>query len=380
MKATPAPHETPRAVGWGASLLYLAAIGVIYANSLPFGYVNNWQMIMQLALLPLVVVAVVLRVRVPYGIAFLGLIGIFSGTFAVFMVGIFSLAIRRRGPLPWLLAAVGGAMAAAIITRRDAAAGFEPAALLLSAALAVIIVAVAPTVVGGYVRARREFAEQTARRALRTEVERELAAQNAVHFERERIAQEMHDSLGHTLALVAMQAGALEVRASDPAVAAAAEQIRESARSGLGELRAVVHALGADAGRRPAPSIDRIPDLIHESTRAGADVHLRDDLSPQRPTVPASSGRLLHQAVQEGLTNAHRHAPGSPVTVVLSGMPGDWIGVSVSNALAPGGERGAGTGLDSLRSRVAVLGGSVDARAARGRFELAVRLPWEETS
>lgn len=233
---------------------------------------------------------------------------------------------------------------------------------------------------GQYIRRRREFAEAAAEQAVRAEVERELAAQRAVHTERERIAQEMHDSLGHVLALVTMQAGALEVNAKEATVVSAAEQIRETARSGLAELRAVVRALGADARRDPAPALSTIPQLVEASRAAGAEVILRDELDAGGGGVPSSTGRVIYQAVQESLTNAHRHAPGAPVEIVLSGAPGAGIEVRVSNPLTPGGERGAGTGLASLRSRVEVLGGTAEARALQGRFDLRVRLPWEENA
>lgn len=82
----------------------------------------------------------------------------------------------------------------------------------------------------------------------------------------------------------------------------------------------------------------------------------------------------------QALTNAHRHAPGAAVDVALSGAPGASLEVRVGNALAPGGEAGAGTGLRTLRGRLAVLGGELDARASRGRFELCARLPWEATA
>lgn len=365
---------------WGSALLYLAAIGVVFVNSLPFGLIDEWQMILQLVLLPLVVVAVFLRIRLPYLLPLLGVAGIVAGTFAVFIVGMVNLSIRRRGLPVWLLAAVGAALSTSLIVRRDLANGADATGVLLGAALAVIVVGVAPTVVGGYIRSRRDFAAGAAAQAMRATVERELAAQSAVSRERERIAQEMHDSLGHTLALVTMQAGALEVRAPDAEVAAAAEQIRESARAGLGELRAVVHALGADARRDPAPALAGIPELIEESRRAGAQVRLIDELPSERSELPSSTGRMMYQVVQEALTNAHRHAPGAAVDVVLSGARGVGIDVRVSNSLAPGGERGAGTGLESLRSRVQVLGGEVQAHASHGRFELHMRLPWEETT
>lgn len=183
------------------------------------------------------------------------------------------------------------------------------------------------------------------------------------------------------LALVTTQAGALEVRAPDSATREAAEGIRRSARAGLAELRAVVRALGEDARRDPTPGLGAVPGLVATSCEAGADVRLNDALDPgERDALPSPIGRVVYRAVQEGLTNAHRHAPGAPVDIVLSGSAGAVAEVNVSNPLVPGGERGAGTGLAALRRRVEVLGGDLDARATHGRFELRLRLPWEVTA
>lgn len=102
-----------------------------------------------------------------------------------------------------------------------------------------------------------------------------------------------------------------------------------------------------------------------------------DRIGVRAADVPDSTGRLLYRLVQEGLTNAHRHAPSSPVDIDLSGTPGAGIAITVANPLAPGGERGAGSGLVALRSRVELLGGVFGARASRGRFELRAELPWE---
>lgn len=380
MDAAVESRKSLRRMQWGALLLYLATIGLLYINSSPLGFAEGWQLVVQLVLLIPVIAAVVLRVRMPFALPLLGLIAIVSGTFSVFMVGAMSLAIRRRGAWVWSIATVGGLFASAVIAYRDTLAGATPVGVALGVPLTVVIVGVAPTLVGQYIRRRREFAETAAEQAVRAEVERELAAQRAVHTERERIAQEMHDSLGHVLALVTMQAGALEVNAKEATVVSAAEQIRETARSGLAELRAVVRALGADARRDPAPALSTIPQLVEASRAAGAEVILRDELDAGGAGVPSSTGRAIYQAVQESLTNAHRHAPGAPVEIVLSGAPGAGIEVRVSNPLTPGGERGAGTGLASLRSRVEVLGGTAEARALQGRFDLRVRLPWEENA
>ena len=374
-----APRDASRAVRWSAHLLYLASIGILFVNSTPRWFNAPLQVIVLTVLLPLVVAAVLVRKRHPYLLPVLGLAGMAAGTFSVFIVGAMSLAARRAGPFVWAITAAGAVGAATLIVTRDLADGAGPGDLVLGAVLSGAVVAVAPTLVGGYIRAHRRLAASVAERAVRAELEQELGTQRALHTERERIAQDMHDSLGHVLALISMQAGALEVQARDPESTSAARQIRESARAGLRELRSVVHALGADDRRDPVPELAAIPDLVAASRGAGADVRLSDTLT-DRTTLPSSVGRLAYQSVQEALTNAHRHAPGAAVDIMLDGAPGAGVDVVVSNPLVPGGERGAGTGLARLRNRVEVLGGGLDARASHGRYELRVRLPWEAAS
>lgn len=374
------PRDSPALLRWGAPLIYLVAIGVLYINSSPVDFMVTWQWVLQLVLIPFVVAAVLLRVRSPYALALLGILAIATGTLAVFLVGMMSLAVRRGGVRPWLVAGVGAVGAMVLVMHRDISRGYSPGEIAVGVVIIMLVVGVAPALVGDYIRVHRRLEASVAERAIRAEFERERAASQAVHAERERIAREMHDSLGHVLALVTMQAGALEVQSKDPETVAAAEQIRASARKGLTDLRAVVRALGEDTRRDPAPDLAAMPRLIQASRDAGAAVEFRDELAEEdRSVLSPAIGRVLYHVTREALTNAHRHAPSAPVAIALTGSPGSGIEVEVRNPLTPGGDRGAGTGLASLRNRVEVLGGKLRARAAHGHYELHVWLPWEAT-
>lgn len=368
-------REPLQAARWGPHLLYLLAIGGLFTNNTQVALLQPWQQIVLVALVPLVVVAVVHRNRRPYDLAVLGLVGIIAGTIALFMIGLVSMAIRRTGVWPWTLAAVGTAGSLSTVFRPDLVYGPAIVDYVTAIVVGVLLVGVGPMFVGGYIRTARQRTAAAAERALQAELERELSVQRALHEERERMAQEMHDSLGHALTLITMQAGALEVRTADTETANAAAAIRESARGGLRELRSLVHMLGPDERRDPLPGIAMIPDLVASSRKAGADVELADAVEAGR--VSALVGRLAYQVVQEGLTNAHRHAPAAPVRVSLA-MDDAALRVEVSNPLAPGGEGGAGTGLARLQRRAAMLGGEVKALAANGRFTLSANLPCEE--
>lgn len=378
--ARPSRDSPALLVGWGAPFIYLLAIGVLFINSSPADFMVTWQLVLLVVLIPFVIAAVIFRVRFPYALALLGILGVTAGTLAVFLVGMMNLAMRRGGVRPWLVAAVGAVAAVLLVLHRDIARGYSTPEIAISVVVILVIAGVAPTLVGDYIRVHRRLEASVAERAVRAEFERERAASQAVHTERERIAREMHDSLGHVLALVTMQAGALEVRSKDPETVAAAEQIRSSARKGLADLRAVVRALGEDTRRDPAPDLSAVPRLVQASRDAGAEVEFYDELSDRdRSALSPAIGRMLYHVTQEALTNAHRHAPGAPVVISLTGSPGAGVALGVRNPLAPGGDRGAGTGLASLRHRVDVLGGKLQARAAQGHYELRVWLPWEAT-
>ncbi|MFT4218963.1 MAG: histidine kinase [Microbacterium sp.] len=360
---------------WESHALYLVALGLAYYTTVESDSPTH-QWMPHVLLLPFVVAAVLARKRLPYALPIVGVIGFALGTSAAFPVGMASLAVRRRGLRVWGVGILGWAVALATVYRRFFEASWETTVQLVP--LGFLGFAALPILIGGYIRGSREREAAAVARAVRAEVEREQAAARAVGAERERIAHEMHDSLGHVLSLVTTQAGALEVSTTDPSTRTAAESIRSTARRGLADLRAVVRALGdEDVSRGPARGLAAIPALIEESRRAGATVSFADGIGIQTAEVPDSIGRVLYRLVQEALTNAHRHAPGSPVDVDLSGASGARVSIAVGNPLAPGGERGAGSGLGTLRNRVELLGGTLDARAARGMFELRAELPWE---
>jgi signal transduction histidine kinase len=217
----------------------------------------------------------------------------------------------------------------------------------------------------------------------RDSARRALAAQEA---ERLRIAREMHDVLAHRVSLLSLHAGALEFRpdASPEEVAEAAAVIRASARAALEELRDIIGVLreGADgdAPEPPQPTLAQLPALIDESRAAGTQVQTRIDARD----VPDALGRTAYRVVQEGLTNARKHAPGAAVDVRVA-VAGDRLVVEVVTRRPVGvpagapGERlpGAGTGLVGLAERVALAGGELEhGPDAAGDFVLRASLPW----
>ncbi|MFD5657138.1 sensor histidine kinase [Streptomyces hirsutus] len=237
---------------------------------------------------------------------------------------------------------------------------------------------------GMFVRSKRQLLLSLRDRARRAETEARLRAEQAQRLAREAIAREMHDVLAHRLTLLSVHAGALEFRPDAPQeeIVRAAGVIRESAHEALQDLREIIGVLRTgesdDAGR-PQPTLAALGTLVAESRQAGTKVTL-DQRVPGSAAVPASVGRTAYRIVQEALTNARKHAPGTEVAVSVAGGPGEGLTVSVRNP-PPQGDvppvPGAGQGLIGLTERATLAGGTLEhGRAPDGGFEVRARLPW----
>ena len=243
---------------------------------------------------------------------------------------------------------------------------------------------------GLFARVRRELVLSLRERAERLEAEQRLHVEQAREAERRRIAREMHDVLAHRLSLLTLHAGALEFRpdASREELAEAAEVIRASARAALQELREVIGLLRDDGDQSgpepPQPTFAEIPMLVEESRAAGMNVRLQDD-TVSESEIPVAVGRTAYRVVQEGLTNARKHAPGAAVELRLSASS-NVLTVEVVNrpavrATTSGqlADAGTGTGLIGLAERVALTGGELTYGPDEGGdFMLRATLRWPE--
>ena len=207
---------------------------------------------------------------------------------------------------------------------------------------------------------------------------RELERRASRLSERTRLARELHDSVGHALSLVVVQAGAArKVRDTDPRfVAGALAAVKDAARTALTDLDQVLGLLRDEeagaAEHRPTADLRQLEGLIAATRRAELDVELRQDGDLAR--VPAVVSRESYRIVQEALTNALRHG-GSPVRVRLR-VRSDSFTIEVDNPVASGGRtRRAGRGLRGIGERVAVLGGRMSAGVDGDRWRLRVELP-----
>ncbi len=232
---------------------------------------------------------------------------------------------------------------------------------------------------GLFARTQRDLLRTSHERAQQLEAEQLRHVEQAREAERRRIAGEMHDVLAHRISLLSVHAGALEFHPDAPPaeIAEAAGVIRANAHLALQDLREVIGVLRGDGAgvEPPQPTLDAIPALIEESRAAGMRVHSRIDADGGVDLV----GRTAYRVVQEGLTNARKHAPAAAVDVTVAADQQLVVEVvsrrsaSAAAAAPPGG----GTGLIGLAERVALAGGELaHGTNPRGDFVLRATLPW----
>ncbi|GAA4526456.1 sensor histidine kinase [Amycolatopsis samaneae] len=294
------------------------------------------------------------------------------------LLAIGSLAARRR-PVQTVFLAVACVLTAPLTNGLYPQRG-EPQPLWLTLAYPALIVGIV-VAVGVAVGARREELRSLRDRA--ESAEREQAAREAETrtLERHRIAREMHDVLAHRVSLVAMQAGVLGHRTDLPAdqVAVLARGIADGSHQALEELREVLGVLRAnpDGPEPPQPSLDGVPALAADARALGLDVEVTTAVTGQPPDL---LGRTVYRIVQEGLTNAGKHAPGARVRVAIEGAAGEDLRVTVRDTGASrsaGGTPASGFGLLGLAERVGLAGGTLEHHPVPGGgFELGARLPW----
>ena len=230
---------------------------------------------------------------------------------------------------------------------------------------------------GLFTRAQRDLLRSAHERARQLEAEQRTHVEQAREAERRRIAGEMHDVLAHRLSLLSVHAGALEFRPDAPPeeVAEAAGVIRANAREALQELREVIGVLRADAVavQPPQPTLDAIPSLIEESRAAGMTVRAHVDAAGGDLLL----GRTAYRVVQEGLTNARKHAPAAAVEVTVAAADELVVEVVSRRAAHPAAAEPGGSGLIGLAERVELVGGALEhGPNPRGDFVLRATLPW----
>ncbi|HEY3181841.1 MAG TPA: sensor histidine kinase [Gaiellaceae bacterium] len=234
-------------------------------------------------------------------------------------------------------------------------------------------------VFGDQVRQRRQRIAQLEERALRAERESARERRLAVAEERNRIARDLHDSAGHAINVILVQAGAARLlQERDPrASREALETIEEVARETIGEIDRLVHVLrddGSSDSVEPPAGLAALETLVDRHRAAGLAIDV-DVRGPRRQLTP-SVDQAAFRIVQEALTNAARHGRGGAEIVVA--FAANALEIHVANAVGPDAvdRNGGGLGLVGMRERAALLGGSVDTAANDGIFRVEARLPY----
>ena len=201
--------------------------------------------------------------------------------------------------------------------------------------------------------------------------------------ERDRIARDMHDTLSHRLSMIAVYAGGLAYRKdlNPEETRQSARTIRDEAEAAVGDLREALHSLRSEGRIDPREGVE---SLVERSRRAGMDVEVRykQGAGPQSlAELSTMAGHALNRAVQEGLTNARKHAPGEPVTITIAALA-DALSITMANPTAQAGEKGSGNsggdGIVGMRERASVVGGSLQVNDEDDRFSWTLRLPRKE--
>lgn len=299
--------------------------------------------------------------------------------------------VRATAPMTGVLvvaALVAVLVAGPVSTAPVRSDGVGVAVLLLLLGLLLLLV-VLPVAVGSHRRARHELdvtrSDATEQRAVVGEMSDQLWRQ----AERDLIAREVHDVIGHRLSLLSVHAGGLELAGRhDPQLVESARYVRENAQQAMDDLRSLLRVLREPSSGRAGPwsdhtrtSLADLARVVEETTETGGSVASSVFLTEAETADPVLA-HAVYRVVQELLTNARKHAPGAVVRLRVTGGPVDGVTVEASNVVTAGrvdgddGTAGGGTGLRGVRERVELLGGTMDLPAQDGRFTVRVQLPW----
>jgi signal transduction histidine kinase len=232
---------------------------------------------------------------------------------------------------------------------------------------------------GFALRERAEKAEAAEARATQAERDREAAARIAVAEERARIARELHDIVAHAVSVMVLQVGAVRHKLPDELAedSDALRGVERAGRTALAEMRRLLAAMRRDGDNvefAPQPGLDGLDALLEEIGRAGLPVELHVDGQPF--PLPRGIDLSAYRIVQEGLTNALKHARATDADVTVRYRPEELVIEVRDNGLGSATTDGLGHGLVGVRERVKIYGGEMSAGTATGGgFVLSTRLP-----
>lgn len=211
----------------------------------------------------------------------------------------------------------------------------------------------------------------TSDRRVRAEVDADRKAREAAHEERSRIARDLHDSTAHALTLITLQAGSARERSNPDLSDETLASIERTGREALADMHRFLDLLGPADG--DAPGIADLPDLVDRVGSGGLSVGL--DVSDVQG-VPLSVSTTVYRVVQEALTNVVRHSSASTASVVVRREAGAVVAeVTDDGHGRPPTVPGSGRGLASLRERLRLFDGTLDAAPSAEGWQLRAWIP-----
>jgi signal transduction histidine kinase len=382
----PRPEEyAPALTVWGYAL---RLVGVLAVSAIAWGPLapdevdNLGLLLLDVACGVAAFVLMFFRRRWPVPVAVItGVLSAFSGLAAgPAVLCAVSVATRRR---LWQIALVGvvAILAGQAVVRVQPVQGGDPEWLTLTVNT---IFTVGVLGWGMYIGSRRELIWTLRHRAERAEAEQDLRVQQARANERARIAREMHDVLAHRISQISMHAGALafrddltadQMRTNAGVIQSAAHDALDDLRSVLGVLRDVRTGEPLD---QPQPTYADLPRLVTAAQESGLHIDYVDLVRADDGVVPDVVGRTVYRIVQEGITNARKHAPGARLSIEVSGSPEDGVDITLRNPLGfgPTATPGSGLGLIGLSERAELRGGRLESHREGATFVLHGWIPW----
>jgi len=296
-------------------------------------------------------------------------------------VALYTLALSR-GRIHLVVAVAASAAAVVVADLFLSGHAHHGATLTLQTAAHVSLVAI-PVLAAEALRNRRAYVQVLLERLQAAEREREEELERRAQQERMRIARDLHDVVAHTLTTINVQAGvAAHLVDRDPGPARnALSAIEAESHEALEELRTILGMLrergnGKAPPLEPAPGLGELGGLIDQARDTGLDV--RFDVEGEQPTqVPEAVQLAAFRIVQESLTNARRHAPGSATQVSLA-YGRDRLRLAIENDLGPASnDNGSdGIGILGMRERSTAIGGTFEAGPSGDRFRVVAELPY----
>ena len=332
--------------------------------------------------------ALVWRHRIPFGLtiaAALGAVILPIGTVPA-LIALAALLGRRRGPATWWCTAlvavttvidvivdgraqpIGASVTASIFQANNSLEARNTTSILtaLLGAATFLIIGIG----AGLIRRSRREVIVTGRdlSAAHQRVAR-LDDEVSRRQEREKIAQEVHDSLGHSLSLISLQAASLETKLDGTDHVESAKTLRESAGKAMSELRSLL-----SEPMTPAPDLplSKLAEVVEDTFGAGQPITASIYVSEGDSADPALS-RAVYRTVQELLTNT--------AALKVHASPADGVRIECSNPIVEGGRgEGSGRGLSGISERVKLLDGTVCRTEENGMFSVTVTIPWRNAS